>query len=207
MSNQPGPIEGLHLNLPPQPPPNRRPPIRLIGILAVVIVAFVAMMHGKGTKSAGTDAAVPAAQSAIATSAAVPSPTTSPRTLTSTTTKATRATPVASTTARATHRATAIKAVVQQTPPTATSTPRSTTQAAISTTTSKATTAAPSVVSFGNCTEMHTRFPHGVARVGGVDLVRGKARVPQEAYYVSNAWYYANSALDRDGDGVACESV
>ncbi|HEX2858062.1 MAG TPA: excalibur calcium-binding domain-containing protein [Propionibacteriaceae bacterium] len=54
---------------------------------------------------------------------------------------------------------------------------------------------------------MHARFPHGVARVGGVDLARGKARVPQEAYYVSNAWYYANSGLDRDGDGVACESV
>lgn len=72
------------------------------------------------------------------------------------------------------------------------------------------TTTAPKPVTyqtFANCTDMHRTYPHGVARVGGVDLVKGKPRSPQPAYYVSTELYDANSSMDGDHDGVACESA
>jgi len=61
--------------------------------------------------------------------------------------------------------------------------------------------------SYSNCTALRVDYRHGVARVGGVDLVSGKRRNPQPAYTVSDALYNANSTLDRDDDGVACEKV
>ena len=59
---------------------------------------------------------------------------------------------------------------------------------------------------FANCTAMHLKYPHGVAKSGGVDMVSGKPRSPQPAYYVSTGLYNANSGMDRDKDGVACEA-
>lgn len=95
--------------------------------------------------------------------------------------------------------------------PTPTSTPvpfmpPSTSPEPPATTTEPATTTR-AAKSYSNCTALRVDYPHGVARTGGVDLVSGKRRNPQPAYKVSNALYDANSNLDRDDDGVACEQV
>lgn len=74
-------------------------------------------------------------------------------------------------------------------------------------TTTKPSTTSASVKSYSNCAALKVDYPHGVARVGGFDVSGGKRKSPQPAYKVSNALYDANSNLDRDGDGVACESA
>ena len=56
---------------------------------------------------------------------------------------------------------------------------------------------------FKNCTDMHLTYKGGVGKVGAVDHHSGSAAkyAPQR----DNALYQANSGLDRDHDGIACE--
>jgi len=49
---------------------------------------------------------------------------------------------------------------------------------------------------------MHTRYPHGVGKVGAHDKTSG---VPVTNFKRSNRLYYLNRSLDRDKDGIACE--
>jgi hypothetical protein len=56
--------------------------------------------------------------------------------------------------------------------------------------------------SFANCTAMHSKYRHGVGKVGAHDHTSG---VPVTNFYRSNRLYYLNRGLDRDKDGIACE--
>lgn len=59
------------------------------------------------------------------------------------------------------------------------------------------------VKTFANCTAMHKQFKGGVAKPGAKDKrASGHAKY---APYRSTAWYTANSKMDRDKDGIACE--
>jgi hypothetical protein len=55
---------------------------------------------------------------------------------------------------------------------------------------------------FANCTAMHTKYRHGVGKLGAHDKTTG---VPVTNFYRSNRLYYLNRRLDRDKDGIACE--
>ncbi|MDP9795590.1 hypothetical protein J2S43_004102 [Catenuloplanes nepalensis] len=57
---------------------------------------------------------------------------------------------------------------------------------------------------YKNCAAMNAAHPHGVARYGSIDKVRGKTK-PVTKFKVMTAVYLANTHLDRDKDGVACE--
>ncbi|RIV41282.1 excalibur calcium-binding domain-containing protein [Micromonospora radicis] len=57
---------------------------------------------------------------------------------------------------------------------------------------------------FKNCAAMHKKYKHGVGKKGARDKVRGKTK-PVTNFKVSTAIYNANTKLDRDKDGVACE--
>jgi len=63
-----------------------------------------------------------------------------------------------------------------------------------------ATSAVPSP--WNNCTQVHTKYAHGVGRAGARDRVRGSTP-PVTTFKRSTRLY--NSGLDRDKDGVACE--
>ncbi|HEY6797499.1 MAG TPA: excalibur calcium-binding domain-containing protein [Kineosporiaceae bacterium] len=62
------------------------------------------------------------------------------------------------------------------------------------------------IVHFTNCTAMHTTYPHGVGRKGARDKVRGRTK-PVTTFYVNTTVYNANTRLDADHDGVACEKA
>jgi hypothetical protein len=51
---------------------------------------------------------------------------------------------------------------------------------------------------------LNRTYPHGVGRVGARDHSSG---TPVTNFKRSNTLYRANSHLDRDGDGVACEKA
>ncbi|MFI5911601.1 excalibur calcium-binding domain-containing protein [Dactylosporangium sp. NPDC051541] len=55
-----------------------------------------------------------------------------------------------------------------------------------------------------NCTALQHDYPHGVARAGGTDKVKGKTK-PVTTFTVNPAAYNLNKRLDGDNDGVACE--
>jgi excalibur calcium-binding domain-containing protein len=57
--------------------------------------------------------------------------------------------------------------------------------------------------SFKNCTALHKSYPGGVARPGGHQKP-GQPKLKKKPY-VNAALYKANSSLDRDKDGIACE--
>lgn len=57
---------------------------------------------------------------------------------------------------------------------------------------------------FKNCTALNAVHPHGVAKPGAADLVRGSTK-PVTTFKVAPKVYAANTHLDRDKDGVACE--
>jgi Excalibur calcium-binding domain len=71
---------------------------------------------------------------------------------------------------------------------------------------SRSTDRSPSTVatpSFDNCNQMHRRWQYGVAK-----LQRAARRQVQTDHYrprVSRSGYRANSNLDADNDGTACE--
>jgi hypothetical protein len=62
---------------------------------------------------------------------------------------------------------------------------------------------------YDNCTQLHTKYPHGVGKANARDKTRS-GRNPVTNFVRSTRIYNAamskNSDLDRDGDGVACES-
>ncbi|HET9655750.1 MAG TPA: excalibur calcium-binding domain-containing protein [Kineosporiaceae bacterium] len=62
------------------------------------------------------------------------------------------------------------------------------------------------VMHFKNCTAMHKVYRHGVGRKGAKDKVRGKTK-PVTTFYVNTALYNANTRLDADHDGIACEKA
>lgn len=70
--------------------------------------------------------------------------------------------------------------------------------------TSAPTRAVGKAVTYANCTALNRVYPHGVAKVGGVDRVSGRG-TGATGFLVSNALYSANAKSDRDKDGVACE--
>ncbi|MEU5553094.1 MULTISPECIES: excalibur calcium-binding domain-containing protein [unclassified Micromonospora] len=57
---------------------------------------------------------------------------------------------------------------------------------------------------FKNCTALNKKYRHGVGKKGARDKVRGRTK-PVTNFKVSTAIYKANTKLDRDKDGVACE--
>lgn len=61
---------------------------------------------------------------------------------------------------------------------------------------------------YQNCTKFHQKYPHGVAKSGARDKVRGASK-PVTTFKVSTKTYKAaikaNKRLDADKDGVACE--
>jgi hypothetical protein len=58
---------------------------------------------------------------------------------------------------------------------------------------------------FANCTAMHKAYRHGVGRVGARDKVAGHSK-PVTNFVRNTAIYNANSKMDRDHDGIACEA-
>jgi hypothetical protein len=67
-----------------------------------------------------------------------------------------------------------------------------------------ASVAKPAVHHFQNCTDMHRVYKGGVARRGAHDH-RASGGHARYAPYVSTKLYDANSQMDRDHDGIACE--
>jgi hypothetical protein len=57
---------------------------------------------------------------------------------------------------------------------------------------------------FANCTAMHKVYPHGVGRPGAKDHTSG---TPVTTFKRSLPLYNANTASDRDKDGIACEAL
>ena len=59
------------------------------------------------------------------------------------------------------------------------------------------------LTAYANCAAMHTTYKHGVGRSGARDHVTSGE--PVTTFFVSTTLYSANTKLDRDKDGVACE--
>ncbi|HEX4518992.1 MAG TPA: excalibur calcium-binding domain-containing protein [Gaiellaceae bacterium] len=61
---------------------------------------------------------------------------------------------------------------------------------------------------YKNCTQLNKRYPHGVGKVGARDHTSG---TPVTTFKRSNALYATairhNGGLDRDKDGIACETA
>jgi hypothetical protein len=57
-----------------------------------------------------------------------------------------------------------------------------------------------------NCDAMHKDYPHGVAKKGAKDIVRGHTK-PVTTFAVYTKMYAKNTKSDRDHDGVACEKL
>ena len=62
-------------------------------------------------------------------------------------------------------------------------------------------------VPWKNCAQVNKRYPHGVGRIGARDKTSG---TPVTTFKRSNRLYTIamkyNKGLDRDKDGIACES-
>lgn len=71
-------------------------------------------------------------------------------------------------------------------------------------TTATAAPAAVKYVHYANCKALNAKYKHGVGRKGARDHVKGKTK-PVKNFYVNTGLYNANTKLDRDKDGVACE--
>ena len=56
---------------------------------------------------------------------------------------------------------------------------------------------------FQNCDAMHKVYPHGVGKPGAKDKTSG---TPVTSFKRSTPLYNANTASDRDKDGIACEA-
>jgi Spy/CpxP family protein refolding chaperone len=57
---------------------------------------------------------------------------------------------------------------------------------------------------FQNCDSMHKVYPHGVGKPGAKDHTSG---TPVTTFKRSTPLYNANTASDRDKDGIACEAI
>jgi hypothetical protein len=51
---------------------------------------------------------------------------------------------------------------------------------------------------------MHKVYPHGVGKRGAHDHTSGR---PVTNFFRNNRLYAANTSLDRDRDGIACEKA
>ncbi len=69
--------------------------------------------------------------------------------------------------------------------------------------TAEAVTSAGSVRSYANCDALHKRWQYGVAK--SRKAARKQVRTGHYKPHVSRAGYRANSDLDADNDGTACE--
>ena len=62
---------------------------------------------------------------------------------------------------------------------------------------------------FKNCSALNKEYPGGISRSGATDMTKKKGKLvpasPKKSPVVDDAIYQANSKLDRDKDGVACE--
>ena len=63
---------------------------------------------------------------------------------------------------------------------------------------------AATATKYKNCTALHKKYQHGIAKKGAKDKVRGSSK-PVTTFTVNTKVYNANKKLDRDKDGVACE--
>jgi hypothetical protein len=68
------------------------------------------------------------------------------------------------------------------------------------------TTTPPPVVKFTSCAQLNAVYHHGVGKPGAVDKVRGST-APVTTFLRDAALYAANTALDGDKDGIACEKA
>lgn len=64
---------------------------------------------------------------------------------------------------------------------------------------------APAATRYANCAALNQDYPHGVGRPGAVDHTSGSA--PVTTFTVDDRVYEANTARDRDKDGIACEKA
>jgi hypothetical protein len=62
----------------------------------------------------------------------------------------------------------------------------------------------PAQKTYANCAAMNAEHPHGVGRPGAVDHTSG---TPVTNFEVNKALYEANTARDKDKDGIACEKA
>lgn len=59
---------------------------------------------------------------------------------------------------------------------------------------------------YANCASLNAKYPHGVGKPGAKDHVAKASDVPVKNFTVNTSIYNLNArALDRDGDGIACE--
>lgn len=67
--------------------------------------------------------------------------------------------------------------------------------------------AAAKVKHYANCTALNRVYPHGVGRPSAKDKVSGRYQPGKSVtnFTKNRAVYNANSDMDRDGDGIACE--
>jgi hypothetical protein len=69
-------------------------------------------------------------------------------------------------------------------------------------------TASAVVAPWKNCTQVNHKYPHGVGKVGAHDKTAG---TPVTTFKRSNTLYATamrnNRGLDRDHDGIACETA
>jgi hypothetical protein len=56
-----------------------------------------------------------------------------------------------------------------------------------------------------NCTHVHTKYPHGVGRVGARDRTSGVPVTTWRSTRLYNIAMHYNKGLDGDKDGIACE--
>ncbi len=61
---------------------------------------------------------------------------------------------------------------------------------------------APAVPKYKSCAALNAVYPNGVGRTGAVDKTKQE---PVTTFTVDDAVYRANTARDRDKDGIACE--
>jgi hypothetical protein len=57
---------------------------------------------------------------------------------------------------------------------------------------------------YANCTKMHAKYKGGIAKSGARDHRTGGGHAKYKPY-VNTTYYKANSSMDRDKDGIACE--
>ncbi|MEP9390872.1 excalibur calcium-binding domain-containing protein [Gordonia sp. VNQ95] len=61
---------------------------------------------------------------------------------------------------------------------------------------------ADAATTYANCAALNADYPHGVGKAGAVDSTSG---TPVTNFTVNDDVYKANTARDRDKDGIACE--
>ena len=63
---------------------------------------------------------------------------------------------------------------------------------------------ADAATKYSNCKSLNADYPHGVGKPGAVDST---SKTPVTTFTVDTDLYNANTARDRDNDGIACEKA